>query len=153
MMGRPASLWGTSWPCGDWLVLDLDDLGEAAAHHAQVVLHHALALAAELGPATGPRWPGTDHLSVEAGALHQGEAAKKAPWKAIALHAQLEFHVGGLVTGDLEAIDVEDRISLSMMKRRAWMGKVAHTASASIQAGLDDEDAALLQAREWGWNG
>ena len=126
------------------LVLDLDDLVEAAAHHPQVVLHHPLALAAELGPQL--ILDGLEQaVLVETSTLHEGRGGEEGALEGVALHAELKLRVRGLVTGDLEAVDVEDVDLLIDDEAPGLAGDSGPHCLGVAKAGLDDEDAALLQ--------
>ena len=95
--------------CGlaaDDLVGDLEHLVETAPHHAQVVLHDALALVAELVAKLV-----LDRLEkpflVQPCTLHQRRCRKERTLEGVALHTELQFDVGGLFAGDPESVHEE----------------------------------------------
>jgi hypothetical protein len=130
----------------DFLVGDLGQFGEAAAHHAQVVGHHARALAAELGLQLRLD-RGEQRVLGQAGIGHGRTGGKEGALEGDALHAQHAVRrAAGFLAGDLEGVEVEhaDLVvddELLRPEREAGPGLLA-------QVGLDDEEAALLQARQ-----
>ena len=125
---------------------NLVDFGVTALHHAQVVVHHALALLAELVVELV-----FDRLEqrflIQAGALLYARGMEERALEGVALHAQLQIGVGGFLARDAERIQVKDmdvvvgdellRVHREGGPQRGGIRQVA----------LDDEHAALFQAR------
>jgi hypothetical protein len=87
------------------LVGDLVDFRITAAHHGQVVLHHARALGAELGlqllfNGAEQRFFGQARVGA-----HRRRVEERA-LEGVALHAQLQFGAAGFVACDLECVEV-----------------------------------------------
>ncbi len=88
------------------LVRDLLDFVEAAAHHAHVVFDDARALLAEL--VFELRFDGFEQcLLVEVGLLHHRRRGEERALERVALHAELQFGIGGLFARDLERVEAE----------------------------------------------
>ncbi len=116
-----------------------------APDHAQVVFDHALALLAEL--VVELAFDGLEQgVLGETGPLHDVGRMEERALEHVALHAQLQVGVGGLVAGDLEGIQIEhpDALlddGLLDMDREGGPDLVG-----GRQIALDDEHAALGQA-------
>jgi hypothetical protein len=127
----------------DLLLRDLGQFGVAAPHHAQVVGYHARALAAELRLQLRLD-RGEQRVLGQAGIGHGRAGGEERALEGDALHAQLQLGGPGLLAGDLEGVEVEhaDLVvddELLRPEREAGPGLLA-------EVGLDDEEAALLQA-------
>ena len=127
------------------LVLDLPGFIEAAAYHAQVVLHHAFALGAELGVELA--FDGSEELLlVQPCHFHQGRAGEEGALEGVALHAQLQLRVARLFAGDLEAVDVE-HANLVIDDELLSLPREAGPQLLFVVVGrLDNKNAALFQA-------
>ncbi len=86
---------------------DFMDFIKTTMHNPQVIVDHVLPLAAELfvelifnGAEQG--------FLIEIGLFHHMRGSEKGALEGDALHTELQLGIGGLFTGDLEGIDVED---------------------------------------------
>jgi hypothetical protein len=89
---------------------------------------------------------GEQRVLGQAGVGHGRAGGEEGALEGDALHAQLQLGGAGLLAGDLEGVEVEhaDLVvddELLRPEREAGPGLLA-------EVGLDDEEAALLQARE-----
>ncbi len=127
------------------LVGDLHDLLEAAAHHAHVVIHHALALGAELVLELFLDRVQQGFLG-QTVLFEQRRGGEEGALEGDALHAQLQFGVGRLVARDLETVHVEDAdvVVHDDLAVAARYGGPEFVRIARVA--LHDQHAALLQA-------
>ena len=121
------------------------DFVEATAHHAQVVLHNALPLAAELVMQLFV--DGLEQaLLVQTGFLRQWRGGKERTLEGIALHAVLQFRVGGLFTCNPESVEIEHPEAVVDNQLAGLTRKAGPYLIRALQAVLDDEDPALFQS-------
>ena len=121
------------------------DFVEAAAYHAQVVLHDAFTLATELVMQLFV--DGLEQaLLVETGLLCQWRGGKERALEAVALHAVLQFRVGGLLARNPETVEI---VHPELLVNNLLAGRSRKTGPylfRALQAALDDEHPALLQS-------
>ncbi len=119
-------------------------LVEAATHHAHVVVHHAAAFGTKL--VFQLVFDGFQQaLFRQAGFLHQRRRSEKCALKRDALHAQLQFGVGGFLAGNFETVYVIQADVVVNDDFLVGFGNIGPDLRRCLAFALDDEHAAFFQ--------